>query len=318
MKRMKKWFTIALLLTVLCSLTVSVWATEERTQWPAHEVNEVVFATSPVNIRTGPGTDYPIIGTLRTGKSIRRMALGEDGWSQVMYGDQTAYIHSSYLTSKLPSGTSPATDPEELMHQLAVANGLNAPDYTLPSWEAVAAAMDFGNAALAGSSQSCMDEAANMLAETVAALVRMDYTSLEKALSEMQALGKENVTSALWLELMEAGEKGRSLLASGDQAAVDAVAQQLNGLLKQLRELSAVKPDPQVVVQEVPVEVPPTEDFCNISGHWIWKLVFFLSAALNVALLGIIWLYLWKKKRKQRDHTPLVAYDIFDDEKEGR
>ena len=314
MKKASKYTALLLLLLLLCSLTVSVWAIEEKTDWRCREVNEVVFAISPVNIRSGPGTEYPILGTLRTGSSIRRIAIGEDGWSMVMHGKQAAYIHSSYLTSKLPSGTSAATDREELMHRLAVANGLNAPDYTLSSWEAVAAAIDFGNAALDGASQTCIDEAANMLGETVAALVRMDYTSLEKALSEMQSLGEENVTSALWLELMEAGEKGRSLLASGDQAAVDTVAQQLNGLLTQLRELSAVKSDPQVVVQEVPVEVPPSEDFCNITGHWIWKLVFFLSAAVNVALLGIIWLYLCKKKRKQRDNTPLVAYDIFNDQ----
>jgi hypothetical protein len=194
-----------------------------------------------------------------------------------------------------------------------VANGLNPPDYTLQSWEAVAAAITFGNAALNGGSQSCIDEAANMLEDTVNDLVRMDYTALENALSEMQSLGEENVTSALWLELMEAGEKGKSLLASGDQAAVDGAARQLKGLLTQLRELSAVKPAPEVVVQEVPVEVPPSEDFCNVTTHWLWKLACFLSVGLNGALLVIIWLYLWKKKRKQRDNTPLVAYDISDD-----
>ena len=179
MKKASKYTAVFLLLLLLCSLTVSVWAIEEKTDWRCREVNEVVFAISPVNIRSGPGTEHRILGTLQTGSSIRRVAIGEDGWSMVMHGKQAAYIHSSYLTSKLPSGTSATTDRE------AVANGLNAPDYTLSSWEAVAAAIDFGNAALDGASQTCIDEAANMLGETVAALVRMDYTSLEKALSEM-------------------------------------------------------------------------------------------------------------------------------------
>lgn len=319
MKFLSKWIAMAILLALLSPLTVQVYAEEEAPADTALQnvyykaVNEVVYAVAGVNIRTGPSTDDQIIGVLRRGKSIRRMAIGSDGWSKVMYGDQVAYIHSSYLTTHRPDGSAVAPDDQELMRQIAIANGLNQMDYTTQSWERVTSAMDDACSALDEGDQIAVDAAAKLLKDAIAALVRMDYTVLESALAEMQALGKENITSALWLELMEAGRNGESLLTSGDQAAVDAAAKQLQGLLVQLEEQSGSHLAPEVVIQEVPVEVPPSEDYCNIAMHRGWQVLFFVSAAVNVFLAVVILVYLSKKKRKQRDNTPLVNYNIFDD-----
>ena len=65
--------------------------------------------------------------------------------------------------------------------------------------------------------------------------------------------------------------------------------------------------------KEVPVEVPPTGEFCNIPMHRIWPVLFFISLALNVTLAAVIVVYIRNKKKNQHDDTPLVDYDIFDD-----
>ena len=70
---------------------------------------------------------------------------------------------------------------------------------------------------------------------------------------------------------------------------------------------------PEIVTQEVRVEVPPTDDYCNIPAHRVWPVLFFCSFALNVALVAVIAIYISRKKKNQKDDTPLVDYDIEDD-----
>ena len=319
MRLFSKWIALVMTLVLICPLAIQGFAEEAVSSRNVNgtsaytEANEVVYAVSAVNIRTGPGTENPIIGVLRRGKSVRRLAIGRNGWSKVMYQDQVAYIHSSYLTADSPEGASASLDDQELMRQIALVNGLNQLEYTTESWETVTAAMDAGRAALDGSDQKAVDAAAQTLKDAISGLVRMDYSNLEASLSGIQALEKEDSSSALWLELFQAEEKGKALLTSGDQAAVDAVSDEINGLLTKIKGASDAQTAPEVLIQEIPVEVPPSEDYCNISIHRVWQVLFFVSAALNVILAAVIVVYTTKKKRKQRDHTPLVDYDILDD-----
>ena len=107
--------------------------------------------------------------------------------------------------------------------------------------------------------------------------------------------------------------KGTELLTSGDQTAVDAATAEIGDLLSQLKAIMEAEKTPEVVVQEVPVEVPPTDDYCNIPKHRTWPVLFFVSLAVNVILVLMIVVYVSGKKRNQRDDTPLVDYDIYDD-----
>lgn len=66
------------------------------------EVNETVYATGGVNVRSGPSTDYQKIGRLEKGESITRIGVGEDGWSKVEYNGEIAYISSKYLSTEKP------------------------------------------------------------------------------------------------------------------------------------------------------------------------------------------------------------------------
>ena len=57
-----------------------------------------VYALSDVNVRSGPGTGYTILGELRKGQAV--VKVGETGtWSIINWSTGTAYVSSSYLTS---------------------------------------------------------------------------------------------------------------------------------------------------------------------------------------------------------------------------
>ena len=66
------------------------------------EVNETVYATSSVNIRSSYSTSSNVVGSLDAGDSVTRTGRGSNGWSRVSYNGQTAYISSNYLTTEKP------------------------------------------------------------------------------------------------------------------------------------------------------------------------------------------------------------------------
>jgi hypothetical protein len=139
----------------------------------------------------------------------------------------------------------------------------------------------------------------------------MDYTELEKALTAARqhiTPDEYEVVSAL----NAAAEEAELLRSSGDQDAVDACTEKIYQLIEQLNAVREDKDEPSVVIREVEVEVPPTDDFCNISSHRLWPLLFCASAGLNVALLIVILSVLHRRKRRG-DDVPLVDYNIDDD-----
>lgn len=62
-------------------------------------VNEQVTAKMETNLRTEPSTasDDTIVGMLHNGETLTRIAVGDNGWSQLEYNGQTVYAVSSYL-----------------------------------------------------------------------------------------------------------------------------------------------------------------------------------------------------------------------------
>ena len=66
------------------------------------DVDETVYATGSVNVRKGPGTEYEKVGSLAYGDSVKRIGIGDNNWSKVIYKDQELYISSNYLSTKKP------------------------------------------------------------------------------------------------------------------------------------------------------------------------------------------------------------------------
>lgn len=226
------------------------------------------------------------------------------------------------LVNAVPAASATQTDEEarrgldysELELQVGIANGLNSYDYTKESWEPLQKVLDVGNKRLAGIyNQGKLDKAAEDIADAIARLVKMNYTPLNEALAAVDAKISENPQLYdAWDLLSKTAEEAKQLLLSGDQQAVNEAAQEIHEILAAVEQYGKVTVEPEIVIQEVEVEVLPTDDFCNIPAHHTWPVLFAVSAALNVMLIAAL-VYVITKKRNTVDNTPLVYYDIDDD-----
>ena len=74
------------------------------------DVNETVYATGTVNLRSGPSTDDAKVGQLNKGQSVTRTGIGTgdySSWSRIKLSDGTeVYVASSYLTTTKPTAQS--------------------------------------------------------------------------------------------------------------------------------------------------------------------------------------------------------------------
>ena len=72
-------------------------------------MNETVWATYSVSIRSAASTDADKLDVLVGSYSIIRTGVGDNGWSKVDYNGQTGYIKSEYLTTTKPAAASDST-----------------------------------------------------------------------------------------------------------------------------------------------------------------------------------------------------------------
>lgn len=205
-------------------------------------------------------------------------------------------------------------DYSELERQIGIANGFDYYDYTKETWGNLQTAVEIGNQRLAGNyDQEKVDKAAEDIAQAITELVKMDYSSLIDTLDEVYAkIDEEPEKHDVWYRLDKAVDKARPLLISGDQQAVNEMANTLKALLEELAAYAEPTVEPEIIIQEVEVEVPPTSDFCNMPQHRIWVVALVVSVAFNVLLVAALG-YVLLKKRSTIDNTPLVDYDIEDD-----
>jgi len=71
----------------------------------ANAASDRVTATTAVNVRSGPGTTYDILGGLYPGLTVTVRGTAKNGWTPVYYNGRAAWISSEYL-KKVGSGTS--------------------------------------------------------------------------------------------------------------------------------------------------------------------------------------------------------------------
>lgn len=71
------------------------------------DCNETVYATSQVNLRKGPSTEYDKVGSLSTGNSVTRTGIGTgdySSWSRVQLSDGSiVYVSSNYISTTKPT-----------------------------------------------------------------------------------------------------------------------------------------------------------------------------------------------------------------------
>lgn len=66
------------------------------------DVNETVYATTNVNIRTFDNASCDKKGLLQSDEPITRTGIGDNGWSRVVFNGEYAYVASNYLTNEKP------------------------------------------------------------------------------------------------------------------------------------------------------------------------------------------------------------------------
>ena len=66
------------------------------------EEPKTMYATTLVNIRKGPSTDFDRIGRLKPGQEITVTGQADTLWYEVMYGEDKAFISDEYLQDEKP------------------------------------------------------------------------------------------------------------------------------------------------------------------------------------------------------------------------
>lgn len=239
-----------------------------------------------------------------------KSALGSTEQSVV---DKAAEDLKNAIAGLVKKSEATNIDYTELERQIAIAQSLKETDYLVDCWNEMMDALDFAYTALGSDSQEAVDMAAQELKQAIENLVRVDYSALLKALDDLSQYIEKDELAGLWGRMHELINEANILLYSRDQAAINACASKITQLLadivKMLSELSG-----SVIEIEKIVEIEPEYGFCNFFLHKLWPILFIISIVLNLAFVGLIVTYVIRKRRKVNDDTPLVDYDITDDE----
>lgn len=60
-------------------------------------VNQTVWTTAMIGVRSGPGTEFAEIGSLGTGTVMKRTGISDNGWSKIEFNGQEAYVASDSI-----------------------------------------------------------------------------------------------------------------------------------------------------------------------------------------------------------------------------
>ena len=216
------------------------------------------------------------------------------------------------LTLKPVEPDKPVIDYSALKNEIAKieAEGLKAEDYTAESWAAFQSALENAKALIDKANEQ--SEVANALAALKAAYeslekkpattpddpnkpapeIPADYTALKEAIAKANALNEEDYTASSWLELQKALANAEKALESKDQTVVDEATAALNSAIDALEEKKQ-------------------------QSSLLWLLILLIVLASLATIGVIIFVLVIKKKKETEDSTPLVDYDIDEDNADG-
>lgn len=248
------------------------------------------------------GTKYSVYdsATIR----VKAALAEEDGPSE---------SDASQSATEVQDSNEPMISRTDLETQIGIAEGLDVTKYTKASGDALTKALSKARTAVKSEDQNKIDAATVTLKSAINGMKKMDYAGLNQALSDAKGILEVGELTDLGIQLEEAIKMGSGLLTSRDQVAVDTAVSHIEEVMMRIDAILGELKSPEIIEVEVPVEVPPTDDYCNIPNHKLWPVLLFFSAALNVVLAAVIVVYTVKKRKYQNDDTPLVEYDIEDD-----
>lgn len=93
-------------------------ATPVETGRPSN--TETLYTTAWLNVRSGPSTQYRILGVLNPGSKVE--GVTQDGWFRISYAGQTAYVSKAYLTAGGAAEEEKAAESRESVKRYATAS----------------------------------------------------------------------------------------------------------------------------------------------------------------------------------------------------
>ena len=97
---MKKMATKVFLL--VCILTIAIFSNVYAMPRGYERIGSTNIS-SPVNIRTGPSTDYEIVGQLNKGDEVEVIEIESSGWYKILYKGEERYVYAEYIDTKTNS-----------------------------------------------------------------------------------------------------------------------------------------------------------------------------------------------------------------------
>lgn len=88
-----------------------------KTSLPAYKVtpleeSTVMYASTSLNVRQGPSTDYEVVGSLSRGEDITITGQADTGWYEIVYHDEKDFVSNEYVLSEKPEDPVPEAAPE--------------------------------------------------------------------------------------------------------------------------------------------------------------------------------------------------------------
>ncbi len=228
---------------------------------------------------------------------------------------------SAATTTKGGSATATTTKPPatgevdltELNKQIGIAEALKQDEYTRDTWNDLMSALGVAKAAREANNQAAVDKAAQDLKQAIAALRRIDKQSLSELIEKIEELFEKDEMGSLLERLMAAYEKALAALKSGSQEDIVAAFRELQDALDAYNAYLDDLSKGEVIYVDKPVEVMPSDPFCNIWLHKLWPILLIVSVILNLGFIGLIVYYFVRRKQNLADNTPMVVYDIDED-----
>lgn len=278
------------------------FGSEKTTYYVSVDVSASSSAKAGDSITVTVYYDYSVDGTDYSSSSYTDTVTVVGGSSG---GGDTPITPDQPTKPDKPSEPAVKIDYSELNKWIKEKQGLDSSKYTKDTWDLVEEAYNKALNLRNSKKQDAVDAGAKALKEAIEGLKEMDYTLLEEAIAAAKKLGDSEELGSLWMKLADALKDGVGLLTSNDQQAVNDGAALINSIISQLNEELEKLREANAVYEG---------DYCNISIHHVWPILFFVSLGVNV-ILAIVAIMLGKRRMgNKKDNTPLVDYQISDDE----
>ena len=97
-------------LVILCAfLGAAIYYGVSVSNAASTTVGTVATSSSPLNVRSGPGTQYSLLGTVSKGSEVT-ITGEENGWYRIIYDNSTGYVSKTYISNVHTVQTGPADE----------------------------------------------------------------------------------------------------------------------------------------------------------------------------------------------------------------